>query len=155
MEGAFMDETKTEFCLSCGHKISGDDQFCNNCGSPLKEIKLEEQPKEELVQTKVISSNDVVVQRTDAGLQQKVIKVKKKVLGRNAIILTAFATSFFVVPCYFANIVGYPFALAAIIVGIIALTKDQQKTLAIISIVLSILFIILSVLARTVWDMGW
>lgn len=149
-----MDETKTEFCLSCGHKISGEDQFCNSCGSPLKEIELEEQPKEELVQTKVISSSDVVVQRTDVGLQQKVIKVKKKVLGRNAIILTAFATSFFVVPCYYVNIGGYPFALAAIIVGIIALVKNQQKYLAIISIVLSILFIILSILARTVWDLG-
>lgn len=150
-----MDETKTENCSSCGHKISGDDQFCNNCGSPLKEIEIEDQPKKELEQTRVVSSSDVVVQRTEAGLQQKVIKAKKKVLGRNAIILTAFATSFFVVPCFYANIGGYPFALAAIIVGIIALTKDQQKVLAIISIVLSILFIILSVLARAVWDMGY
>lgn len=150
-----MNETKTESCSSCGHKISSDDQFCNNCGSAINEIELETQPKKEPVQVETISSGDVVVQRTADGVQQKLIKIEKKVLGRNALVLVIFATVFFVIPCFGANIGGFAFALASIIVGIAALKKQQQRTLAIISIIISTVFSILSILARTWWDMGY
>lgn len=150
-----MDETKTENCSSCGHKISSDNRFCNSCGSAIKEIELEAQPKKEPLQVKTISSGDVVVQRTTVGLQQEIIKVDKKVFGRNAIILTIVATGFFVIPCFYANLGGYAFALAGTIVAIIALKKQQQYALAIISIVICVLFSILSILARTIWDLGY
>jgi len=150
-----MNETKTESCSSCGHKISSDDQFCNNCGSAINEIELETQPKKAPVQVETISSGDVVVQRTADGVQQKIIKIEKKVLGRNALILTIIATIFFVIPCFGANMGGFVFALASTIVGSIALKKQQQRTLAIICIVINTVFSILSVLARTWWDLGY
>ena len=150
-----MEETKTEFCLSCGNKIGSDDRFCNNCGTPIKDIELDEQPIKEQAEPKIVASTDLVIQKTDADSQPKIVKTEKKVLGRNAIILTAFATSFFVVPCFYVNLIGYPFALAAIIVGIVSLTKRQQKVLAIVSICLSAVFIIFSILARAVFDMGY
>ncbi len=155
MEGYFVDETKTENCSSCGQKISSNDRFCNSCGSAINEIELETQPKKEPVQVETISSGDVVVQRTAEGLQQKLIKIEKKVLGRNALVLVIFATVFFVIPCFAANMAGFAFALASTIVGIVALKKQQQRTLAIISIVISTVFSILSVLARTWWDLGY
>ena len=78
-------------------------KICNNCGNAVTEIKIEERPKKEPVELEEISSETVVVQKTEAEQQEKLLRVKKEVLGRNAIILTVVVTGFFVVPCMFAN----------------------------------------------------
>ncbi|NPE07335.1 MAG: zinc ribbon domain-containing protein [Asgard group archaeon] len=151
-----MDETKTGFCSSCGHEVKIEDQFCNNCGIAVKEIEIEDQPKKEPELLKLASSNDVVVQRTTTRLQQETIRSKKRIiLGIIGFIFTIIATITFVIPCFYVNLFGYGFALISTIICVVALIKDKQVILPIICILINTTFSILSVLARTVWDMGY
>ena len=121
------------YCGNCGHQMNDKDRFCTNCGFDNNSSKKKEDNEEELIEVKPEDDNKQI---NSTNYQNTNIQEPTPTIGILAIVF---------------SLVFSPIGL---ILGIIAISKGNEvkanKTLGIVSTIISILSILLTILAFVV-----